>query len=82
MIPPTRPWIAEVVAYMRSSTRPVPMTLQALRESQRQLWKQKCTICGTEPGGSTNELRLHARVRELELRIKELEEQVAASNRS
>ncbi len=67
---------------MRSSTRPVPTTLQALRESQRQLWKQKCTICGTGARGSTNELRLHARVRELELRIKELEEQVAAANRS
>jgi hypothetical protein len=60
------------------STRPVPMTLQALRESQRQLWKQKCTICGSEPGGSTTELHLRARVRELEWQLKELEAQLAS----
>lgn len=67
---------------MRSSTRPVPMTLDALRDSQRQLWRQKCTICGAEPGASTNELHLRARVRELELRVKELEAQLAVANRS
>ena len=66
---------------MRSS-RPVPMTLQALRESQRQLWKQKCTICGAEPGVGTEEAHLRARVRELEWRLKELEQQIAVSNRS
>ena len=61
------------------STRPVPMTLQALRESQRQLWKQKCTICGAEPGAGTTELHLRARVRELEWQLKELEAQLAAT---
>jgi len=58
------------------------MTLQALRESQRQLWKQKCTLCGAEPGASAHEVHLRARVRELELRLRELEAQVAAANRS
>lgn len=67
---------------MRESTRPVPMTLQALRDSQRQLWKQKCTICGAEPGPSVTESRLRARVRELEGRLKELEAQLAVANRS
>lgn len=55
------------------------MTLQALRESQRQLWKQKCTLCGAEPGTSTAEHHLRARVRELEWRLKELEAQLAAT---
>ena len=58
------------------------MTLEALRDSQRQLWRQKCTICGTEPGVSPNELHLRARVRELEVRLKELEAQLAVANRS
>lgn len=63
---------------MRSS-RAVPMTLQALRDSQRQLWRQKCIICGAEPGGSTTELHLRARVRELEWQLRELEAKLAAT---
>jgi len=62
-----------------SSVRAVPMTLQALRESQRQLWKQKCTICGAEPGGSATEIHLRARVRELEWQLRELEAQLAST---
>jgi hypothetical protein len=54
------------------------MPLQALRESQRQLWKQKCTFCGSEHGASTSERHLRARVRELEWQLKELEAQLAA----
>jgi hypothetical protein len=63
------------------SARAVPMTLQALRESQRQLWRQKCTICGSEPGASASELHLRARVRELEDQLKALEARITA-NRS
>ena len=60
------------------SARLTPITLQALRESQRQLWKQKCTFCGSEPGASATELQLRVRVRELEERLKALEAQVVA----
>jgi hypothetical protein len=60
----------------------MPMTLQALRESQRQLWKQKCAICGAEPGASASELHLRARVRELEWQVRELQSQLAASRSS
>jgi hypothetical protein len=56
-----------------------PITLQALRESQRQLWRQKCTSCGSESGASSAEVQLRARVRELEWRLRELEEQLAAT---
>jgi hypothetical protein len=59
------------------SARLMPITLQALRESQRQLWKQKCT-CGAPPGESTVERRLHARIRELEEQLRGLEAQLAA----
>ena len=61
------------------SARLGPMPLQALRESQRQLWRQKCTICGSEPGASASELHLRAQVRELEGRLRDLEAQLAAS---
>lgn len=61
------------------SARLVPVTLQALRESQRQLWRQKCTSCGAEPGASATERDLRARVRELEGRIEGLEAQLAAT---
>lgn len=59
------------------SDRPEPMTLQALRESQRQLWKQKCTFCGSEPCATDVDLR--ARVRELEWQVRALEAQLAAT---
>lgn len=59
------------------SARLMPITLQALRESQRQLWKQKCT-CGAPPGASTAERQLHDRIRELEEQLRELEAQLAA----
>jgi len=59
------------------SARLTPITLQALRESQRQLWKQKCT-CGAPPGATTTELELRARVLELEEQLKALEAQLAA----
>jgi hypothetical protein len=59
------------------SARLTPITLQALRESQRQLWKQKCT-CGAPPGASTVELQLRARVHELEEQLRELEAQLAS----
>ncbi len=61
------------------SERPAPMTLQALRESQRQLWKQKCTFCGADPGAGATDVDLRARVRELEWQIKALEAQLAAT---
>jgi hypothetical protein len=61
------------------NARLAPMPLQALRESQRQLWRQKCTICGSEAGASASELHLRARVRELEGRLRELEAQLDAS---
>lgn len=60
------------------SDRAAPMTLEALRDSQRQLWRQKCTNCGCEPGASSSELHLRARVRELEWQLKELEAQINA----
>ena len=68
-------WTAEVEAM--PSSRTVPMTLEALRDSQRQCWKQKCTLCGSEPGVSSNELHLRARVRELESQLRQLEAQLA-----
>jgi hypothetical protein len=55
------------------------MTLEALRDSQRQLWRQKCTNCGCEPGASSSELKLRARVRELEWQLKELEAKINAT---
>ena len=61
------------------SDRAVPLTLEALRDSQRQLWRQKCTNCGCEPGASSSELKLRARVRELEWQLKELEAQINAT---
>jgi hypothetical protein len=60
------------------SARAMPMTLQALRESQRQLWKQKRTRYGSEPGAGTTEPQLRARLWELEWRLKELEAQLAS----
>lgn len=66
---------------MRSS-RLTPITLQALRESQRQLWKQKCTSCGADATSSHGEHHLRSRVEELEGRLRELEAQLAAANRS
>jgi len=59
------------------SERAMPMTLQALRDSQRQLWKQKCAS-GSEPGASATELQLRARVWELEWRLRELEAKLAS----
>jgi hypothetical protein len=56
------------------SARLTPITLQALRDSQRQLWKQKCTLCGAEPGAA----ELHLRIRELERQLEELQAQLAA----
>ena len=58
---------------MRNRTRSTPVPLQALRDSQRELWKQKCNACGTEARSIAIELELRARVRELEWRLKDLE---------
>ena len=66
---------------MRDS-RLTPITLQALRESQRQLWKQKCTSCGADASTHLSEHHLRARVQELESRLRELEAQLSAATRS
>ena len=63
---------------MRSS-RSSPVTLESLRDSQRQMWKHKCTACGSEPRAAATELELRARVRELEWKLRDLEEKLSAA---
>ncbi|HWU88030.1 MAG TPA: hypothetical protein VN253_12175 [Kofleriaceae bacterium] len=62
-----------------ASPRQAPVTLEWLRNSQRQMWKHKCTTCGSEPRGIATELELRARVRELEWQLKDLEAKLAAA---
>jgi hypothetical protein len=61
---------------MRNRSRSTPVPLQALRDSQRELWKQKCLACGTDARSIATELELRARVRELEWRLKDLEDKL------
>ena len=64
---------------MRTS-RPTPITLQTLRDSQRELWRPRCTACGAEPRAAAfHEIELRDRVRELEQRVQELESALATT---
>jgi hypothetical protein len=60
------------------SERAAPVTLEWLRNSQRQMWRHKCTVCGCEPRAIATELELRARVRELEWQLRDLEAKLGA----
>jgi hypothetical protein len=62
-----------------ADSRLAPVTLERLRDSQREMWKHKCEVCGSEPRAIATELELRARVRELEWQIRDLEEKLAAA---
>jgi hypothetical protein len=67
---------------MRAPRPSSPLSLEVLRDSQRAQWKGRCVRCGAAPlqGGAT-EVELRARVRQLELRVQQLEAQLAAAAR-
>lgn len=73
----TRPSIQNRQDEGMSDERPAPVTLEWLRNSQRQMWRHKCTVCGCEPRAIATELELRARVRELEWQLRDLEAKLA-----
>lgn len=65
------------MGFAMRSVRPTPPPLQVLRDSQREMWKPRCAVCGGEDAAAH---ALRARVRELESQLRELEARLAITS--